>query len=307
MRLLKVFDAVVRCGGFSAAQSELNVGQSTISMQIAQLEVRLGTRLCERGRGGFRLTEQGRTVSEATKRLLTSIDNFRSEVDLLKRTVSGTLNLGLIDNTVTDNSSPLPAVLKRFLARGPEIGVHVFIGSPSELEQRVLDGRLHAAVGHFPHPVPGLDSIKLYDEPHGLFCNAHHALANMPENTLGELIEQLRRARVVARGYLRRKDLDLLQVDVAAVTADNVEAQAILILSGSCIGFLPLHYAAQWVAQNELRQMMPDHMTLTSQFTAITQRMTSTPLVKIFVSELSGMVNGRADLATENRTRWLSS
>ena len=30
LRLLRVFDAVVRSGGFSAAQAELNVGQSTI-------------------------------------------------------------------------------------------------------------------------------------------------------------------------------------------------------------------------------------------------------------------------------------
>ncbi|PKO81130.1 MAG: LysR family transcriptional regulator, partial [Betaproteobacteria bacterium HGW-Betaproteobacteria-13] len=42
LRLLRVFDVVVRCGGLSAAQAELNVGQSTISMQLAQLEVRLG-------------------------------------------------------------------------------------------------------------------------------------------------------------------------------------------------------------------------------------------------------------------------
>lgn len=44
---------VVRCGGLSAAQAELNVGQSTISMQVGQLEVRLGARLCERGQAVF--------------------------------------------------------------------------------------------------------------------------------------------------------------------------------------------------------------------------------------------------------------
>ena len=293
LRLLRVFDAVVRCGGFSAAQAELNVGQSTISMQIAQLEVRLGTRLCERGRGGFRLTDQGRTVREATQRLLIAIDDFRSEADLLKKTVSGTLNLGLIDNTVTDRDSPLPAVLKRFLSRGPDVGVHIYIGSPSELEQRVLDGRLHAAIGHFPHPVPGLASVKLYDEQHGLFCGAEHVLAQSQGSAARKLIEQLQGARVVARGYLRRKDLDLLQVDAAALTADNVEAQAILILSGSCIGFLPLHYAAHWVLKNELLQLLPDRMTLVSHFSAITRRMKPAPLVKIFVSDLSETVKGR--------------
>jgi len=54
-RLLKVFDAVVRHGGFAAAQTELNVGLSTISNHITALEQRLGFSLCQRGRGGFKL------------------------------------------------------------------------------------------------------------------------------------------------------------------------------------------------------------------------------------------------------------
>ncbi len=90
LRLLRVFDVVVRCGGLSAAQAELNVGQSTISMQLAQLEVRLGARLCERGRGGFRLTEEGRAIHEASQRLLSAVDGFRLEADQLKKTFSGT-------------------------------------------------------------------------------------------------------------------------------------------------------------------------------------------------------------------------
>lgn len=47
--------SVVKCGGFSAAQAELNMSQSHISMHIGSLEKRLGYRLCERGKGGFRL------------------------------------------------------------------------------------------------------------------------------------------------------------------------------------------------------------------------------------------------------------
>ncbi|MCH3064036.1 LysR family transcriptional regulator, partial [Listeria monocytogenes] len=55
LRLLRIFACVVKCGGFTAAQAELNMSQSNISMHIASLEKRLGYRLCERGTGGFRL------------------------------------------------------------------------------------------------------------------------------------------------------------------------------------------------------------------------------------------------------------
>jgi LysR family transcriptional regulator, transcriptional activator for bauABCD operon len=299
LRLLRVFDAVVRCGGFSAAQAELNVGQSTISTQIGQLEVRLGVRLCERGRAGFHLNEQGRAAHEATQRLLSAIDNFRFEADVLKKAVTGTLNLGLIDNTVTDRRSPLRAAIECFLARGPGIGIHVYIGSPNELEQRVLDGRLHAAIGHFPYRVPGLEAVALYEEVHGLFCGARHPLAN-PALSQRKLIEQVRTARVAARTYMRRRDLDLLGVASTASTADSVEAQAILILSNSCIGFLPLHYAAAWVEQGELVQLIPKSITLKSDFSAITRRLQPTPLVRSFLSDLDEAANAaRAPFAAK--------
>ena len=56
MRLLRVFGAVVRCGGISAAELELNIGRSTISRHLKDLETRLGVTLCHRGRGGFVLS-----------------------------------------------------------------------------------------------------------------------------------------------------------------------------------------------------------------------------------------------------------
>ncbi|MEM7227127.1 MAG: LysR family transcriptional regulator, partial [Pseudomonadota bacterium] len=55
LRLLRVFDSVVRNGGFAAAERELGVSRPAISRHMAELEARLGFRLCERGRGGFSL------------------------------------------------------------------------------------------------------------------------------------------------------------------------------------------------------------------------------------------------------------
>ena len=53
LRLLRVFLAVADAGSFSGAQAQLNVGGSTISLHMRELEKRVGFRLCERGRGGF--------------------------------------------------------------------------------------------------------------------------------------------------------------------------------------------------------------------------------------------------------------
>ena len=51
IRLLRIFRVVAEAGGVSAAELELNIGRSTISRHLKDLETRLGVTLCRRGRG----------------------------------------------------------------------------------------------------------------------------------------------------------------------------------------------------------------------------------------------------------------
>ena len=81
LRLLRIFQTVVDCGGLSAAEIDLGIGRSTISTHIAELEGRLGTRLCQRGRSGFALTNRGKKIYEASLGLMKSLDVFRNEVN----------------------------------------------------------------------------------------------------------------------------------------------------------------------------------------------------------------------------------
>src|ERR1700754_2440222 len=74
LRLIRVFLAIVDAGGVSSAQATLNIGQSTISTQLATLETRIGYRLCERGRSGFSLTARGEQFVEAARALLSAVD-----------------------------------------------------------------------------------------------------------------------------------------------------------------------------------------------------------------------------------------
>src|SRR5215813_8558763 len=97
VRLLRVFVAIVECGGFAAAQAQLNITESTISTHMHDLEQRLGLRLCQRGRGGFRVTEDGEAVYRATRELFASLDGFRTRVASLKRQMSGQLVVGMPD------------------------------------------------------------------------------------------------------------------------------------------------------------------------------------------------------------------
>jgi len=287
LKLLRVFATIVKCGGFSAAQAALNAGQSTISEQMTHLETRLGVKLCQRGRSGFRLTEQGVAIHEATQRLLSAVENFCMDADVLKQHITGKLNLGIIDSTITDPASPLPKTTQRFVSRGHDVHLNVYVGTPAELEERVLDGRLHLAIGHFPIHVPGLSYLPLYQEALGLYCGRRHPLAGSQAEG-AELFEEIGASRIVVRGYMQQYDLEHLGVSKAAATVDNIEALAILVISGAYIGFLPVHFAAPWVKSGEMQQLGPVSLCLMSPFDVISRRgVAPPPILQAFLEDLA--------------------
>ena len=68
LRLLRVFATLADAGGFADAQiSAQPVRNRPSSTHLAALERKLGGQLCERGRGGFRLTAFGESTHAAAK------------------------------------------------------------------------------------------------------------------------------------------------------------------------------------------------------------------------------------------------
>ncbi|TDN58702.1 LysR family transcriptional regulator [Paraburkholderia sp. BL10I2N1] len=270
LRLLRMFETILQCGGFAAAQPILNLSASSISEYMAQLETRLGLRLCERGRGGFRLTEDGAQLHAAAERLLGAVDTFHMEAGALRNQLQGVLRFGMIEATLTDTHSPLQVAIRNFGQAAPDVRLHVQIETPGNMEQHVLDGRLHLAVGPFPAQIPGLDYTPLYREEQGLYCSSTHPLYERAGERIP--VATLSTYRLAARAYLGAQELKLLRMTQAAATVDNVEGRAMLILSGNYIGFLPPHYAQPWVNTGLLHRVDPDHYVTHLDFRIITRK-----------------------------------
>jgi DNA-binding MarR family transcriptional regulator len=88
-RLLRVFLAVVDCGGMTAAELELNISTSTISRHVKDLEARLGLVLCRRGRAGFALTPAGERIVAESRQLLAATEQKLAEIR--QRVIDGKL------------------------------------------------------------------------------------------------------------------------------------------------------------------------------------------------------------------------
>src|SRR5262252_6659345 len=147
IKLLRVFATIAEAGGFATAQAQLNLSGSRISTLLADLEARLGMRLCQRGRVGFRLTDKGRVVHEASLQLFGALEQFRARTGALRGRLVGELQIGTVDNTVTNPACRLADAIGRFKARAPDVHVTLHVLAPTELEQAVLDQRLPAAIG----------------------------------------------------------------------------------------------------------------------------------------------------------------
>ncbi len=269
LRLLRVFDAVVRHQGFAAAQAALNIRQSTISNHMQSLESRLGVTLCARGRGGFSLTEEGRVAHEATVRLLMALDGFVGETEAIHGRLVGRLRVGVADSVVSDPLFRIPQAISRIEARYPEIRLEFRHGSPQTLQTGVLEGDLHVAVGSFPHKVRGLLYRDLYEEMNTLHCGCGHPLFDLPQDRISS--EDIRAHKVAGRSYWRPDHVNNRFFPRTTAMAEGVEQQLMLILSGAYLGYVPDHAADPWIRQGALRRLRPDLFHYSCPFDVVTR------------------------------------
>lgn len=239
LKLLRTFRSIVDAGGLAGAQAMLNTSQSTLSTQLADLEKRLEMRLCQRGRAGFALTEQGQQVLAALDDLLAAADQFQNSAASILGQMRGVLRLGLVDAIFSNPLWDLPKILRSFNQRAPATVIELSMNSPTALQRQLLERKLDLAIGPAFQPVAGLGELPLFRERHALYCAAQHPLAGLTNVDAASL----QAYPFAARGYLHRYDIGRIGQVQPAALVDSMEAQALLIRSGSFIGFLPSHYA----------------------------------------------------------------
>jgi DNA-binding transcriptional LysR family regulator len=264
LRLLRVLVAVVEGRGFAAAQTQLNVGASTISNHMSALETRLDVKLCKRGRAGFKLTPEGELVYDETQKLFAALDVFEFKVGTLRTRLRTSLALGIIDNTITDDSAPLHEAIGRFTRQARDVQLLVECRPPNELVREVMEGRLDVAIGSFPKVLLGLTYRKLYDETHMFYCGRTHPLFSRSDAEITD--EVLSQHAVISRGYWANRDVRHIRSVRSPVNVNNMEAEARLILSGGYLGYLPSHYAEQWIRSGAMRSIRSGDMGYVAPF-----------------------------------------
>ena len=285
LRLLRVFRAVVDSGGFSNAEVSLNVSRSAISISMSDLEERMGVRLCQRGRAGFSLTEEGKSVYEATLQLMNSLETFRTQVNSLHNQLRGELSIGITDNMVTMDHMNITKAIKKLKSLNADVQVQIRMLPPAEIEKSIIGGSLHVGVVPKIRDLKGITSIKLYSETSYLYCGHQHALFNSDQRNLSE--QDIFRLDAVASASAKPVEslINYQQLNTTATSNDR-EGVAFLILTGEYIGFLPDHVARQWLEKGMMKAIKPKQFQYQTQYQVISKASATSNLLRDYFIDL---------------------
>jgi DNA-binding transcriptional LysR family regulator len=268
LHLLRVFKTITETGGFSAAQFALNVSQSTISTQMADLEARLGLKLCRRGRSGFSLTEDGHVIFEAANELFRSCDRFTEQVNKRRGSLTGELRLALADALVGSPDFEIDALLTQVRAAMPQVSLVLESQGPLEIERNVLEQQLHAGIHTFPNHAPGLRYLPLFTENQTLYCGATHPLFFRDDHKL--TLKEVESFDYAARSYYGGAlNLGSFRPSKSTARCSSMEAIAAFILSGDYIGHLPEQVAQPWLDRGLMRAVLPDQTAYGARFECV--------------------------------------
>ena len=271
LRLLQVSKSVVECGGVSAAELELNIGTSTVSRHMKDLEPRLGLTLCRRGRAGFALTAEGQRVYDETLRLLAAVRTFQGSIDDIHSRMGGQLAVAVFDKTASNPAARIGQAIAAFTAQAPHVQLQLHVASINAIERGIIDGSYQVGIIPAHRSSQSLAYTDLFAETMLLYCGAGHPLfGNVapPDDW-----SALRRYQFAGLGY-HSPNMELshqARLERAATGFDQ-ESIATLILSGQYLGFLPDHYAEAFERQGRMQTVNPALFRYSCRFVSLMRR-----------------------------------
>lgn len=159
---LQTLTRVVELGNFSAAARALNLTQPAISLQVRELEERMGVRLVDRMGKRAYATAAGVDLIERARRILRESDEA---VTAMRRHREGRLGRVRVSANDIFCSYLLPRAIQAFRARRPEAEIVAGIVSTGNAIEQVIANRLDLAVVTMPVADRALTVLPMFSEP----------------------------------------------------------------------------------------------------------------------------------------------
>ena len=237
---------------FRRAAESCNVTQPTLSAQIKELEMRLGTSLVERSRSKVMMTPAGKEIAERGRRILREVAEIHTIAKSGQSVLSSVIRIGVVQ---TVGSYFLPLVIPDLHQEYPKLGLYIREGLPDVLLRSLEDGALDLLF--FPLLVNRveLDSLSLFREPIQVVMPWDHRLAQEPEidpvMLRGETILSLEpghRLHELVRSISEDYGVDLSH-DYEGTSLDTLRQ---MVATGMGLSLMPALYVKSEVAHQDI-------------------------------------------------------
>jgi LysR family cys regulon transcriptional activator len=153
---LRYVSEVVKQGlNISAAAEALHTSQPGVSKQIQLLEDELNLQIFERhGKRLTGITEPGRNIVELAERVMRDMENIKKVGDEFSHEDVGTLTIA---TTHTQARYRLPAAVKAFMDKYPQVKLNIHQGNPTQVSEQVQSGE--ADIGIATEAISHYDKI----------------------------------------------------------------------------------------------------------------------------------------------------
>lgn len=187
LRHLRYFVAVAEELHFGRAALRLHMAQPPLSQQIRQLETEIGVQLFERTNRRVELTPAGQVFLLEARSILESVEQAVTHARRASRGDWGWFGVGFVGSA---NYDVLPAILRRFRERYPEVELVLQELLGEEQEQALREKQIHVGFTRLSTPEAGFVLEPLIQEPLLLAVPSTHHLATQESVQLRELANE---------------------------------------------------------------------------------------------------------------------
>ncbi|HEX2915939.1 MAG TPA: LysR family transcriptional regulator [Chloroflexia bacterium] len=187
LRHLQTFNTIVEEGSFVRAAEQLQYAQSTISLQIQQLEEELGLELFDRQRRKIQLTPAGHLLLAHAQRILQQLTHLQQDLSDLAEGETGTIRVGMVEPVAR---LCLVEVLRLFRLRYPRVRLTIEILSTIRVHEHLAEDWIELGISTPPPANSNLVFEPLMNDGLVLLLPANHPLQKYSQILLSDLRDE---------------------------------------------------------------------------------------------------------------------
>ena len=183
----KIFADLVETKSFSKSAKLNGITQSAVSQQARALERDFKSLLVDRSQKQFQLTLEGQRLYDAAKDILHTYEKLISELQEMKKVISGTIRLSTIYSI---GLHELPPFIKKFLHDFPAVNVRVEYRRSNLVYEDILHNAVDFGLVAFPVKQRQIEVLPFREDHLVVIAHPNHPIAKRNEVEVKDLAGQ---------------------------------------------------------------------------------------------------------------------